>query len=154
MLFFLLVLGLQPELDTITFRDSKTVQAVALEVTPELVKYQLPGDRVINSAAKVTIAKIEYANGKVTEFEGLPVIRGKHDWKKVIITRNPDDVKGLKRVAEIKGRSGHGGLSAGLGVRNAENALKKKAAKLKCPVVLVDRTSKAFGVMIKGVAYK
>lgn len=88
----------------------------------------------------------------------LPVIKGEEDWKKVIITRNPDDVKGLHWVASVSGHAS--ALYGGQGKlrKKATQKIKKEAAKQGAPIVLITLDNFAMSpinnVQLEGTAYK
>lgn len=91
----------------------------------------------------------------------VPTISGKNDWQKVIITYDEKDVKGLTRVQYLKVSSGWGGsMAQNLGYNNCLKNLQKKAAKLRCGVVLVHGRSNSGvmaefgGVSLTGTCYK
>jgi hypothetical protein len=150
--------------DYIITRDGDTLRIQIVKNAEDAVEFLYPNESAINEIGKKSIAKIIFNSGREevcnTNFE-IPTIEGEKDWEKVVITYLESDVKGLKRVQELKATSGWGGsLASGLGYKKAIKALKKKAAKLKAPVVLItgrpNEYAEARGgnVQVLGVAYK
>ncbi len=82
-------------------------------------------------------------------------INGPKDWQLVVITENKSDVKGLKEVRKLKANSFWGGaLLKTKGLDSCYEDLKKKAAELGCPVVLVIDKKTGGTTSVEGIAYK
>jgi hypothetical protein len=73
----------------------------------------------------------------LNEIESLPTIVGKDDWKKMIITFEPIGVQGLKEIGIVVGKSGWGCLLSVEGGEHAMVKMKKRAAELGAPIVLI-----------------
>ena len=150
--------------DRIVKRRGETIEVNITKSTDDAVEYVYPGETVVNEVSKKSLSKIIYSSGRVevcnTNF-ALPVINGKEDWKKVVVTYLESDVRGLTRVKEIKATSGWGGsLMSSVGYNDALNKLKKQAAKLGASVILVNgvpnehAAARGGGVKVVGVCYK
>lgn len=146
--------------DRIVKRNSDTLEVNITKSTDDVVEYVYPGESVVNEISKKSLSKIIYSSGRIEECNTnfvLPVINGKEDWKKVVVTYLESDVKGLTRVKQIKATSSWGGsLMSSVGYNNALKGLKKQAAKLGASVILInDIPTKGTGtVKIVGVCYK
>lgn len=141
--------------DTLYMRYGDEVIAHVVELTPDLVKYRMIERDVVVSISKNAIDKVIFADGTEQVISNLPKITGKYAWKKVVLTRNPNDVLGLEKVKEIRGKSGWGGFAAKkLGKNGATRSLQKRAAKLGCAIVLVEERVGGMGTTIYGVAYR
>jgi hypothetical protein len=118
------------------------------------IEYTYPNETLINQKNKREISYILYASGRrediLTNVVEIPVITNKNDWEKVIITRNREDITGLTMVKNIAVSAG-GGLfhTISSSQEMAIKLIKKKAAKLKCGIVLI--TSEGTGGLYAGM---
>jgi hypothetical protein len=82
--------------------------------------------------------------------------KSKEAWESVLITNNPEDVKGLSRIGEVSARSHWGGGNAqNLDEREVRKNAKKNTAMIGGTVFfLQDRFPVWGGVKMVGVAYK
>lgn len=150
--------------DKVVLRSGEELNVKVVQNGETSIQYRFPGEEMLNEKNKREIKYIVYASGRREECsQGIevPEIKGKDDWKKVVITYVESDVIGLKRVSELKATSGWGGsLGSSMGYKDALNKLKKKAAKLGAGVILVhDNPNKLAaalggGVQVIGTAYK
>jgi len=88
----------------------------------------------------------------------LSVINSEDDWEKVIITRNTDDIKGLKRVATVDGEAQKlYGKQSKLRAQATEQ-IKRKAAKQGAAIVLISldnfSMSPINNIQMEGTAYR
>ncbi|RFP64848.1 hypothetical protein D0N36_11740 [Hymenobacter lapidiphilus] len=72
----------------------------------------------------------------------------------IMITRDPNEVKGLKKLGEIEGRSPFFGLSGKLGDKGATKKLKEAAAALGATKVLIVSEDRMGATTLRGIAYK
>lgn len=154
----------QIQLDKIVMRGGDTLFVNIIRSTPDFVEFSYPNEDLINSEYKNGILQIIYKSGRIEECSAklqLAEINGKNDWEKVIITFLESDVQGLTRVEQITATSAWGGaLATGRGNIDAQNKLKKKAAELGAPIVLIvdkpneNTTGFGAGVKLTGIAYK
>lgn len=72
----------------------------------------------------------------------------------IMITRDPNEVKGLKKLGEIEGRSPFFGLSGKLGDKGATKKLKEAAAALGATKVLIVSEDRMGATTMRGIAYK
>lgn len=150
--------------DKVVLRSGEELNGKVVQNGETSIQFQYPGEEMLNEKNKREIKYIVYASGRREECsQGIevPEIKGKDDWKKVVVTYVESDVIGLKRVSEQKATSGWGGsLGSSMGYKDALNKLKKKAAKLGAGVILVhDNPNKLAaalggGVQVIGTAYK
>jgi len=150
--------------DKVVKRNGEVIEVEIKKSTPEIIEFTYPNEDVVNELSKKTIKEIVYSSGRVetcnTNLE-IPVIESEKDWEKVIVTYLESDVKGLTRVKDLKATSGWGGaMGSSLGYNNAVKSLKKQAAKLKAPILLItdmpnkEAAARGGGVKVVGVAYK
>lgn len=150
--------------DKVVLRNGESLDVKIVRSTNTAIEFTYPKEELVNEKSKKEISYIVYASGRKEECNQtfqVPVIKGKNDWEKVIITHLASDVEGLTRVDEIAATSGWGGsLGSSMGYKDAIKKLKKKAAKLGAGVILIaDRTNETAaalggGVQVVGVAYK
>ncbi len=145
--------------DKIIYRNGDTLSVKIIKNTPDIVEYKYPNEDLINQEYKNALSKIIYNSGRVENCKSesnLAKVNGIEDWEKVILTTNSDDIKGLTKVGEVIGKSGWGGAMAQReGNKGARKQLKKKAAKIKANIVLIQQDVSGFGgAKIIGVAYR
>jgi hypothetical protein len=125
--------------DKIMMRDSTLVEAKVLTVDDEKITFSYPNEDVVNEKKRGQIAYIIYSSGRrevVSKPIEAQIITDKSDWDKVVVTYNPEDVKGL-----IKGKTLM--LVTELSTAEASHELaierlKKIGAKHKFGVILVN----------------
>ena len=88
----------------------------------------------------------------------LPVVTGEDDWNTVILTRNPDDVKGLTRVSTVKGEAMKiYGKQSKLRAKAYEQ-MQREAAKQGASIILISldnfNMTPLNNVNMEGTAYK
>jgi hypothetical protein len=94
-------------------------------------------------------------NSKPFSKKTYPKINGPDDWQLVEVLEIKPDIAGLTEVKKIKTKSLWGGINGSdMGLNNCVRDLKKKAADLNCPIVVL--TDKRFGMStsLEGIAYK
>lgn len=125
--------------------------------------YTLPGEKKVNKMDQRLVHKIEYKSGKIEILnETPPDVRKVGDYRKVKVTKDPDDVEGLIEVAKLEAQvegSDKGYSSPKTLERKATIVLRKKAALLNADIVLITdkKTNVAFGeipsMTLHGTAY-
>jgi len=155
---FIFSVGVAWAQDTIIKRSGDTLVVNITKSSSDFVEFTFPNETLINLEYKNNILEIIYISGRIEKCGAktkLATINGIEDWEKVIITTNPDDVRGLTKVGEVVGKSGWGGTMAqGIGNKQAREKLKKAAAKKNAPIVLLQEKADEMGVKLVGVAYK
>ena len=125
--------------------------------------YSLPGDTKVKKMDQRLVHKIEYKTGKIEILnETAPDVREVGDYRKVKVTKNPDDVEGLIEVAklEAKAEGSDRGYSTPKSLeRTATIILRRKAALVNANIVLITdkKSNVAFGeipsITLYGIAY-
>jgi len=125
--------------------------------------YSFSGETKVNKMDQRLVHKIEYKTGKKEILNETPSeVREVGDYRKVKVTKNPDDVEGLIEVAklEAKAEGNDKGYSTPKTLeRSAIIVLRRKAALVNANIVLItDKKSQvAFGeqptVTLYGTAY-
>ena len=151
--------------DKVVLKTGDTLVVMVTKNTEKTIEFTYPNETLVNEKHKREIECIIYASGRREEIKFasvvVPEINSKNDWEKVIITRNREDVTGLTLVKNLAVSAGGGmfntiSSSQGMAIKQ----MKKKAAKLKCGIVLI--TSEGGGgvyfgmngITMTGEAYK
>ena len=154
------------QVDTIYKHSGETVEGKVLRLDEYTVVFKYDGEDAENTIGKYAVEKIVY--GKTKRQEDVTekiIINGEADWEKVIILEEKSYIAGLKKVAEVRGKTGLINYHTGnTGDKKAAKKLKMDAAKLGCPFVLqisdkatVGATSNGLGgsqAIKTGIGYK
>jgi sRNA-binding regulator protein Hfq len=152
--------------DIITKHSGETVKGKVLRVDEYVVVFKYDGEDAENSIGKYAIEKIVYGkSGRVEDVTEKIVVSTEDDWEKVIILEEKSYIAGLKKVGEVRGKTGLINFQTGnTGDKKAQKKLKMAAAAIGCPFVLMtsDKTtvganSNAIGgsqAIKTGLAYK
>lgn len=153
----------QPVSDVIYQHDGTKMNVNVKKIYLNDIYYTLPGQTKVNKMDQRLVHKIEYRTGKVEILnEEPPDTREVGDYRKVKVTKNPEEVEGLVEVArlEAKAEGSDRGYSTPKSLeRTATIVLRRKAALVNASIVLI--TDKdvyvAFGeipsVTLYGTAY-
>ena len=152
--------------DKIYKHSGETVEGKVIRLDEYTIVFKYDGEDAENTIGKYAVEKIIY--GKTKRQEDVTekiVINGEDDWEKVVILEDKGYISGLKKVGEVRGKTGLINFQTGnTGDKKAQKKLKMDAAKQGCPFVLLtaDKTtvganSNAIGgsqAIKTGVAYK
>lgn len=154
------------QVDKIYKHNGETVDGKVIRLDEYTITFKYDGEDAENTISKYAVEKIVYGKtGRVEEVTEKIVINGEADWEKVVILEDKAYIAGLKKVDEIRGKTGLINFQTGnTGDKKAEKKLKMAAAAMGCAFVLqtADKTtvganSNALGgsqAIKKGVAYK
>lgn len=154
--------------DKIMLHNGTTISGKVIKVAEHTVVYVYDNEDAEQTYGKYAVDKIIYGkSGREQDVTDKLKVRDKDDWENVIILENLEEVAGLKREAEIKGKTSFMNMrTAGGSDRKSEEYLKKEAASRGCPFVLltsdkdIDRKGASGGSfgqvqsIKKGIAYK
>ena len=154
------------QLDKIYKHSGETVEGKVLRLDEYTIVFRYDGEDAENTIGKYAVEKIIY--GKTKRQEDVTekiIINGEDDWEKVVILEDKSYIAGLKKVGEVRGKTGLINFQTGnTGDKKAAKKLKMDAAKLGCAFVLqvADKTtvganSNGLGgsqAIKTGVAYK
>lgn len=153
--------------DTIHTYSNEKIICKVVEILDDKVKYKYINEDIINSISKNNFTSIVLESGRIINGNPRVIILDENDWTKVVITKEASDISDLDKVAEISEKAvssagAYGSLEKMK--KKALDALKKKAAKLGCHIVLIlddnsmdGKTNQAFKwtkASFSGVAYK
>lgn len=154
------------QLDKIYKHSGEIVEGKVLRLDEYTIVFKYDGEDAENTIGKYAVEKIIY--GKTKRQEDVTekiVINGEDDWEKVVILEEKSYIAGLKKVGEVRGKTGLINFQTGnTGDKKAAKKLKMDAAKLGCPFILqvsdkttVGANSNALGgsqAIKTGLAYK
>ncbi len=145
--------------DKMKKHSGETLEVKIVKVGEATITYKYPGEDAEETIGKYAVASITYGSGRVENVSEKVVIAGKDDWEKVQIVTDPNEVLGLKKGSEIKGKT-NGFISyntAGSADKKATRKIKEEAAEIGAPFILMTADkSDGFGVkqsIKKGIAY-
>ena len=169
LLLFTLVVGFNlsfAQVDKIYKHNGEIVSGKVTKLDEFTVIFKYDGEDAENTMSKYAIEKIVYGkSGRVEEVTEKITISSEADWEKVIILEEKSYISGLKKVGDVRGKTGLINFQTGnTGDKKAEKKLKMSAAAIGCPFVLMtsDKTtvgsnSNALGgtqAIKTGIAYK
>jgi sRNA-binding regulator protein Hfq len=169
--FLLLVVAMigfaaNAQADKIYKHNGEVVDGKVVRLDEYTVIFKYDGEDAENTIGKYAIEKIVYGKtGRVEEVTEKIVINGEADWEKVVILEDKSYIAGLKKVGEVRGKTGLINFQTGnTGDKKAQKKLKMDAAKQGCAFILLtaDKTtvganSNALGgsqAIKTGVSYK
>jgi len=154
------------QVDKIYKHSGEVVEGKVVRLDEYTIVFKYDGEDAENTIGKYAVEKIIY--GKTKRQEDVTekiVVNGEDDWEKVVILEDKSFIAGLKKVGEVRGKTGLINFQTGnTGDKKAQKKLKMDAAKQGCPFVLLtsDKTtvgasSNSLGgsqAIKTGVAYK
>jgi sRNA-binding regulator protein Hfq len=168
-LLAILALGLNvanAQNDKIFKHNGEAVEGKVVRLDEYTIVFKYDGEDAENTIGKYAVEKIVYGKTKrVEEVTEKIVINGEDDWEKVVVLEDKGYIAGLKKVGEVRGKTGLINFQTGnTGDKKAQKKLKMDAAKQGCPFILLtsDKTtvganSNAIGgsqAIKTGVGYK
>lgn len=113
------------------------------------ISFTYPGEKVANTINKNVVKEIDFASGRVQMMTTKIVVRSEADWANVLITTNPDEVKGLVRKGEVRAKAtGATTMSNQANIdAKATERIKKAAAVLGAHIVLLQAQTTRSGMM-------
>jgi hypothetical protein len=125
--------------DTIFKIDGDSLSIYITSVNEKEIVYTFPEESITNVISKNVVREVHYGSGRKEVITEKIIIRGEHDWEKVLITTLESDIKGLVRKGEVKAKA-----TGGTTFANQQNVddkatmkLKKEAARMGAHIVLI-----------------
>lgn len=154
--------------DSIYMHNGTIISGKVKKITEHTIVFTYDNEDAEQTYGKYAVGKVVYGkSGRVQELTKKITVRSKEDWEDVIVLENSDDVAGLRRGDDVRGKTAFINLRTGGGSdRKALEYLKKDAADQGCPFVLItsdkdiDRKGFEGGSLgqiqsiKKGIAYK
>jgi len=163
---FIAGISANAQVDIITKHSGEIVKGKVIKVEEYTIVYKYDGEDAENTISKYAVEKIVYGkSGRVEEVTEKIVVSTEADWEKVVILEDKAYAAGLKKGEEVRGKTGLINYHTGnTGDKKAEMKLKKAAAAIGCPFILmtadkstVGANSNAIGgsqAIKKGIGYK
>lgn len=153
--------------DTIYMHNGKNVIGSVKRIGEHTVTFSYMGEDVEQVVGKCAVDHVIFGkSGRSQDITKRIFINSEDDWENVMIVESPDEIAGLKRVDEIRGKTAFINYRTGAGGdQTALKKLKKEAAGKGCAFVLmtsdkdIDRKSSGGGSfgqtqsIKRGVAY-
>lgn len=133
------------QVDKIFKHSDEIVEGKVIRLDEYTIVFKYDGEDAENTIGKYAVQKIIY--GKTKRQEDVTekiIINGEDDWEKVVILEDKAFISGLKKVGEVRGKTGLINFQTGnTGDKKAQKKLKMDAAKLGCAFVLMtsDKTT-------------
>ena len=127
------------QIDKIYKHNGEVINASVKRLNEYTIVFSYENEDAENTIGKYSVEKIVYGkSGRTEEITEKITINGEDDWEKVVILEDKSYISGLKKVSEIKGKTGFISFHTGNTADNkATKKLKIEAAKLKCPFILM-----------------
>lgn len=138
-LIMLFSITVSAQSDQIFLHNGQEISGKVLKVAEHTVTFTYDGEDAEQTLGKYAVQKVIYGkSGREQSVSDRVDISGKEGWQNVIIIESLEEVAGLKRVGEIKGKTGFINYRTGAGSdRKAQEKLQKEAAAANCPFVLL-----------------
>ncbi|MGB3452225.1 MAG: hypothetical protein WBA59_00205 [Moheibacter sp.] len=138
-LIMLFSISVSAQSDQIFLHNGQEISGKVLKVAEHTVTFTYDGEDAEQTLGKYAVQKVVYGkSGREQVVSDRIDISGKDGWQNVIIIESLEEVAGLKRVGEIKGKTGFINYRTGAGSdRKAQEKLQKEAAAANCPFVLL-----------------
>ena len=149
-LLFALVLSsatIFAQADVITKHSGETVKGKVIRLDEFTVVFKYEGEDAENTIGKYAVEKIVYGKtGRVEELTEKIVVNSEKDWEKVVILEEKSYIAGLKKVGEVRGKTGLINFQTGnTGDIKAQKKLKMAAAEIGCPFILMTSDKSTVG---------
>lgn len=93
--------------DTIIKHSGDKIEKVkVVAVNDYSITFTYSGETVTNTVGKAAVERIVFESGRVERVTDFVSTKGRDGWQNVMITDNPNEVVGLRRVGEVKSKAG------------------------------------------------
>lgn len=131
-------LNLAKAQDSVLLHNGTTLDGKVNNTDGSAITFTYKGEDVSTRVSKIAINTITFASGRKQVITEKILLDGKDAFKNVILTKNPEDVEGLTRIGEVKGKTSFISYRSGAGAdKKSEERLKEDCFKLGGVVVLV-----------------
>jgi hypothetical protein len=124
--------------DIIKLHNGQQVECKVSSTDGSVVTFVYKGEEISQKFSKIAINSIKFASGRTQVITEKIDLSGEDAFQKVILTKNMDDVEGLTRIGEVKGKTAFISYRSGANAdKKSEERLKADCLKLGGVVVLV-----------------
>ena len=124
--------------DQVTLHNGSTIEGKVVNTDGAVITFVYKGEEIAQRISKIAINSIKFSSGRKQVITEKINLEGKDGFQKVILTKNPDDVEGLTRIGEVKGKTAFISYRSGANAdKKSEERLKEDCYKLGGVVILV-----------------
>ena len=135
--FMLVVLNLSAQ-DILKLHNGSDIECKVSNMDGSVVTFVYKGEDLSQKMSKIAINSIKFASGRNQIITEKIDLSGEDAFHSVILTKNLDDVEGLTRIGEVKGKTAFISYRSGANAdKKSEERLKADCLKLGGVVVLV-----------------
>src|SRR5690606_19292785 len=103
----LVTAAVSAQTDKIYKHNGETVDGKVIRNEEYVIVFKYDGEDAENSMSKYAIEKIVYGkSGRTEDITEKIVVNSENDWEKVVIFEEKDYIAGLKKVGEVRGKTG------------------------------------------------
>lgn len=128
-----------PKSDLIMLHDGSRIKCRVDEVSADIIHYRRVDESTKYSLSRLAIYKIQFVSGREEELSSRVSIAGSEGWQNVILTENPDDVVGLRKLGETSSKSISMFRSIKGADKTATQRIRKEAVELGGHVILLSK---------------
>jgi len=111
--------------DLLILHNGSSIEGKVLSTDGSVLTFVYKGEELAQKISKIAVNSIKFSSGRKQQITEKINLDGKDAFQKVILTKNLDDVEGLTRIGEVKGKT------AFISYRSGANADKKSEERLK-----------------------
>lgn len=124
--------------DIIKLHNGSLIECKVTSTDGSVVTFIYKGEDLSQRITKIAINSIKFASGRSQVITEKIDLSGEDAFQSVILTKNLDDVEGLTRIGEVKGKTAFISYRSGANAdKKSEDRLKADCLKLGGVVVLV-----------------
>lgn len=137
--FLLLATGAFAQADTIFLHNGEVVTGKVTRIAEKTVQFSYENEDAQQSYGKYAVDRIAFGkSGRVQYISDKIRVYNRGDWERVIVIDNTDEVAGLTRKGEVKGKTAFINYRTGEGSdKTALKKLKMDAAEIGCAFVYI-----------------
>jgi hypothetical protein len=137
-LIFFLQTGYALE-DTLVLHNGNKIIGTVSSINHYTISFKYKNEKTEQQLSNYAIEKIQFESGRTQLITEKISIQGEEDWEKVIILEDKEQRTGLKRISDIHAHTKFINLhTANSGNNKVTEKLKREAAKLNCPFLLIN----------------
>lgn len=125
--------------DSIYLHNGTVVGGKVYKIAEQTVVFTYENEDAQQSYGKYAVEKVVFGkSGRVQQVSKKVVVRSKEDWENVLVIENTDEIAGLQRRGEVKGKTAFINYRTGEGSdRTALKKLKMDAAAAGCEFICI-----------------
>ncbi|HLD52906.1 MAG TPA: hypothetical protein VJA82_06365 [Sediminibacterium sp.] len=125
--------------DTLVLHNGNMIMGAVTSINHYTVSFKYTNENTEQQLSNFAIKQIQFESGRTQMITEKISIQGEEDWEKVIILEDKEQRTGLKRISDINAHTKFINLhTANSGNNKVTEKLKREAAKLNCPFILIN----------------